>query len=267
MIVSDQHRFVFVHIPKCAGSSVRQDLQRYDETGGRFDRRIEELPSIGRVDMTHLPLAALVQIAPEVHAKLLSDYASYAVLRDPHARFPSAMAQHLKMFGGTEMAQMDTRTLRREVDRVMVHLAAHPDTLAPEFIHFRRQVDFVVENGHRRVRHLYRQDQLAACLADIAARIGVPPPDRVRHTNRTYEMRSPALRAPAVALARMAKTVMPGTAHARLRQRMRRMLMKRTQNTRSDVFDNAEIRTFVDAHYAEDLALWRSVAAAERVSA
>jgi hypothetical protein len=61
MIVSDRHRFVFIHIPKCAGTSVRNVLEGFDETGGRFNTRIADDPKFGRLDYTHLPLSIMAR--------------------------------------------------------------------------------------------------------------------------------------------------------------------------------------------------------------
>ena len=73
MIVSDEHRFVFIHIPKCAGGSVRSVLRELDSTGGRFSETYEMHRMIGKVDMTHIPLNVLRENYPDVYKKI-EDY-------------------------------------------------------------------------------------------------------------------------------------------------------------------------------------------------
>lgn len=34
MIISDKYRFVFIHIPKCAGMTIQNQLQSFDDTNG-----------------------------------------------------------------------------------------------------------------------------------------------------------------------------------------------------------------------------------------
>lgn len=49
MIIDDRHRFVFVHIPKCAGTSVRQVLKQFDSYEGRWANAKREHPELGRL--------------------------------------------------------------------------------------------------------------------------------------------------------------------------------------------------------------------------
>jgi hypothetical protein len=63
MIVSSKHDFAFVHIPKCAGSTIRHPLRDKDDFGGRFYRSIE-VPGLGLVNANHLPLNILQEHFP-----------------------------------------------------------------------------------------------------------------------------------------------------------------------------------------------------------
>lgn len=259
MIVSDRHRFIFIHIPKCAGSAIRRRLQPYDDAGGRFSERVVEHPDFGRLDLTHMPLDLLRCVEPEVHGKLAGgDYAGYAILRDPYERFPSAMAQRLKMYDGTEMMQMGAAALRREVDATIRHLAASPADTAPDYIHFHPQVRYVVENGQRRVHGLYTMDRLDRFTEDLSARIGTPL-EAVGRANSTWTLRFPALRGPFQLANRAARRVLPAPVRLALRQKLRARLMQRSSADRPEVFETAEVRGFIAEYYAEDIALYREV--------
>src|ERR1700744_524201 len=98
MIISDPHRFVFVHVPKCAGTSVRRALRAIDTSDGQF-WRIGEHPEMGAVHFAHLTLPDLARYFPETLAKI-RDYQSMAIIRDPRDRFFSAIFQRLREFRG-----------------------------------------------------------------------------------------------------------------------------------------------------------------------
>ena len=59
MIIDDQNKFVFVHIPKCAGSSIRSKLDVFDTTGGFLRPPVQEVDGVGLLDLAHLPLSEL----------------------------------------------------------------------------------------------------------------------------------------------------------------------------------------------------------------
>lgn len=261
MIVSDQHRFIFVHIPKCAGTSVRRALEVYDDAHGKFDNRIVDVPGIGSVDVTHMPPGLLRRVEPEIFDKLTGpDYASYAVLRDPFERFPSSMAQRVKMFSGFEMAQVDNRTLRAEIDRTINHITRHPEDVSPDYIHLHRQSNYVRHDGRQVIKRLYTVEQFSLFMADVAERVGSEPP-RVRRVNRTRTLKIPALRHPVRFASRTIRTVLPETMQTAILSRARRVLLKPTDAVRPEIFGAPEIRAFIAEHYADDIALYRAVSA------
>ncbi|HUF57282.1 MAG TPA: sulfotransferase family 2 domain-containing protein [Thermohalobaculum sp.] len=261
MIYSDRHRFVFVHIPKCAGTSVRRALAAHDDSGGRFGGRIVEHPRHGRVDWTHLPLALMAELAPEVFARLADPaYLGIALLRDPFERFPSALAQRIKMYRGVEMAQIGRAALEAEIEAVIARLEAEPAVTEAGFIHFARQVDFVEHEGRRLLDALVPVERLDLLAALLGARIGAPLPP-IGQENPTRMARWPALR-PALRLGgRAARALLPGNAGERMRRRARTLLLRPASAGLSPVFDSARVRDFVARHYAADLALHRQALA------
>ena len=64
LIISDRFGFAFVHIPKCAGSTVREQIRRIDpECFEMAGRRMH--PDLGKIDAMHLPLDILRDHFPE----------------------------------------------------------------------------------------------------------------------------------------------------------------------------------------------------------
>ena len=116
MIVSDTYEFAFVHIPKCAGTTVRAVLERYDETPGPQALGLEphpthenifDLPGVGYVDFHHLPLQALALAMPEQLDKLRR-YDAVTIVREPHDRLVSAFAEHMKRYRKTPLQNLST---------------------------------------------------------------------------------------------------------------------------------------------------------------
>jgi hypothetical protein len=97
MIVSDTRRFVFIHNPKAAGTSVRKALtshhqQELDLWGYTL------FPQIGRVmDIAHLPIDVMIEVRPDLFMKIQSYYA-FGFVRDPIQRFFSSVHQYLINF-------------------------------------------------------------------------------------------------------------------------------------------------------------------------
>jgi hypothetical protein len=97
MIISDRHHFVFAHIPKCAGTSVRDALQHLDDRDGFYTGRVDQHPTLGLLDYVHIPLFNLRDHFRSEFEKA-GDYWSFAVVRDPFGRFPSAAVALILFF-------------------------------------------------------------------------------------------------------------------------------------------------------------------------
>lgn len=97
MIISSSHRFVFVHNPKVAGSSVRKMLLPFNSSSNELwhQRYIPELQRV--VDMSHLSADEFEVLRK--HRYLGSDdsiprYFRFGLVRDPYTRFFSALKEY-----------------------------------------------------------------------------------------------------------------------------------------------------------------------------
>jgi len=115
MIISDRHKFVFIHIPKCAGLYIRSKLETYDDTDGAFSSRVEPHPELGVLDYVHIPLFTLRDYFPQEYAKV-AEYWSFSVVRDPYKRFPSSLTQLFRMYADERIEEKSTREIRAKVD-------------------------------------------------------------------------------------------------------------------------------------------------------
>jgi hypothetical protein len=255
MIVSDRHRFIFVHIPKCAGTSVRGALEPYDDSGGRFDQHVSEDPSFGRLDFTHLPLDLLAAIFPDDYAKF-SAYASFCVVRDPFQRFPSAVAQHVKMYRGTLLASLDRREIAREIDDAIAHLRRVERVTDPEHIHLAPQTDFVFRDGVQVVRSVFPLERLDRLADTISAYLGhqVGPFGR---QNQAMVFKQPALRPLMMAGSTLAKRLLPDALSAMLRAKARKIWLQAGEGSIDDAFAAEHVRAFIAEYYRDDIVLHR----------
>ncbi|NOE35821.1 sulfotransferase family 2 domain-containing protein [Ruegeria sp. HKCCD7318] len=253
MILSDSHRFVFVHIPKCAGTTVRTALQRFHEGDLRFHKTVERHPQLGLIDFRHMPLQLLAEVDQEAFDKLHT-YKSFALLRDPLERFRSSLAQRAKMYLGQEFAQLGSDDIRAEVERVINYLQAEPRVIAPEFIHFSRQSDFVSLNNQLLVKNLFPVERLDLFRDALVRHMGADNME-FGHSNRTTVFRYPKLKRVLRSGSAFARRILPSQTYETLRESTRGLLMKPSDKTNFLVLNDPELRDFVQSYYADDIIL------------
>ena len=259
MILSNHHRFIFIHVPKCAGTSVRTAVLPYHDADSRFLKTVERHPDLGEIDFRHLPLALLRDLDPEAFEKLKA-YDGYAILRDPFQRFRSAISQRAKMYLGKEFAQLNEADIRSEIDKVITYLRSEPRVIAPEFIHFARQSDFVQIEGERLVHNLYPVERLDLLVAALSRHIGVGTLE-IGHANKTTVLRHPRLKHVLYGGSAIARRILPGATYEALRVSARRMLMKSGGTAQPLAFDGKPVQDFIQSHYAADIALHQEMLA------
>lgn len=263
MIISPRHRFVFVHIPKCAGTSVRTQLIKCDPDHISLGE-VGVHPVLGTIDFGHIQLSVLRQHFPEYYANLL-DYTSFAVLRDPLARFGSALRQVLWRFEKRPMTLIPPAELRERTLRLLDEIAAEIDAPSPRLIFFARQTDFVFDEGRRLVDHLIPLDLVAEFLGYMERRTGVPLVTSVR-SNQNVELRFKSLGPLAFRVNHMLRRTLPLDVHARIKNAAVGLLARPGDAAEaSGVLDLPEVRDFVATEYAGDADLY-SAAARDRAS-
>ncbi len=153
MIISDRHRFVFVHVPKSAGTSIRAALASFDD--GR---------SAASPDTTHETLAALLGRHPG-----LATHFKFAFVRNPWERLVSFFFHARQRLAPTfpQFQAMDgLEAMLRMIDRDTAWLCA---------LHaIRPQCDYVcAEDGVRLADFVGRHERLAADFDGACRRIGI----------------------------------------------------------------------------------------------
>ncbi|WP_244270821.1 sulfotransferase family 2 domain-containing protein [Thioalkalivibrio sp. ALJ1] len=266
MFINHDHRIVFLHIPKCAGTTVRRPLEslnQWDESGPHWRR---EHPELGFLDFAHLPLAVLRNHFPAAFASVL-EYRSFALVRDPYSRFASSVSERLRWNGGVLPARLSRAELKKSLDTSIDYLS-RPDSpsccLPPGYIHFQRQRDYIVLDGEPVVDAVYPvervarlREELNACLGADGMKLTESTPAAI-HANAVLMYRYAGLRRAhrvvAPVMARL-RRVLPASASRRIDDWM---YVHRDQCARS-LFASDYVRDFVSSYYADDVELYARV--------
>jgi hypothetical protein len=251
MIISDRYQFAFVHIPKCGGTSIRRALRPFDDTNGRFDENIVEVPERGRMDFTHLPLHILAELEPETFFKV-KRYKSYAVVRDPFERFRSAFAQFAQCKLGSELAQMDTADLVQQISKVISHLSTNRGDAEVGYIHFQRQKNYIFFENEQIINNVYLLEDINDMFYDLSLYIPVPL-EPFKHLNQSKVFRSPLLREPVLFGRGIVLRFLPRGPSSYLRRISRELFLSPSSQRIPPAFESREVKGFVAEYYAEDI--------------
>lgn len=253
MLISKAHNFGFVHIAKCAGSTIRQQLRDKDDLGGRFYQTMQH-EALGHINANHLPLHILEQHFPQELAAL-QDVTSYTVLREPMDRFISGVSQFLRD-GGQEPGDLSPEALRTAAHGVITYMESAPDL--PDLRHtlFARQALYVSLGGARVVTHTYPMRPLSA-LFDTLERDHDLHLIRDKVWNPTVTYKVPAMAGPLKAAKDLAQKALPVGAYAKVRDLgVKLFTTKGVPKLNETLQGDARVQDFVARFYAEDATLY-----------
>ncbi|GHC32489.1 sulfotransferase family 2 domain-containing protein [Aidingimonas halophila] len=262
MIISNKYRFVFVHIPKCAGTTVRAVLQVFDDRNGFYTSRVEQHEDLGRLDFVHIPLFILEQYFSS-ELERIKRYWTFSVLRDPYSRFPSSVSQRMKKYGPGAVHTQSIKQVKKEVDEAIAYLSNQPKKphlLPAEYIHFQKQRDYVELNGEWVVDTLYRLDQIPKLFQDVSNRTSgeLTVSDEVSggaHANRSVVYRNNLMRS-LIEPTRPATRVLTRAIPDSVRQKLRNLVYVPRDKRLRDIFESDYVIGFISDYYKEDIKLW-----------
>lgn len=264
MIINDTHQFVFVHIPKCAGTTFRNVLRPYDQANGAFEVRTNHA-TLGHIDYGHIPLFILREHFREEYTKI-KDYAAYAVVRDPFARFPSSLAQHFRMYQKRPIHEMKPREVHSTLEQVLRVLKdyAEPTSYLPcQYIHFQRQTDYVYDQRKCLVDKVYTTALINKMLSDVGTRIGEnlvqnngPTSSSV---NQTRFYRNAWVRSLVGPVKPILKGLLPPKRWTALKQATQDWFFVSNDPNLQTIFESQYIRDFITDYYRDDLRLFEEL--------
>jgi len=262
MIISDKYRFCFVHIPKCAGTSVRRSIEAFDDTKGAFTKRVEEHEILGLLDYVHIPLSVLERYFPLEYRKV-RDYTSFAVVRDPFARFPSSLAQRIKMYKGCTLQELSKKEVQKAVDEAISFLdkSRGASLLPPDFIHFQSQNSYIYNGDQRVVDYLYTLDRVSELLARIEEMVDEKFVSRSQpsHQNQTIVYRSALTKNIIILLKPLLSAYMKRFFSERARAAVRSYVYVPGGDKMDKIFRSEYVKSFVAEYYSQDIALFNEV--------
>lgn len=254
MIISDRNKFIFIHIPKCAGTSVRSRIEHLDDRNGAYSSRLDEHPELGLLNYVHIPLQTLKDQFPNEYV-CVETYRSMAVMRDPSARFVSSVSQYCNRYSDMEMRNHNIKTLRKQVDK-LIDAIEEQEVLNPggrlpaKLIHFQRQHHFTHLDGAKVVQNIVDISQIESVLVDLLGTSELRENDSVK-ANESRVYRNQSLRI----LASSVKAAAPGL-HRMLTPRVSAWMAERVHAPLKDqfaaVFEDVKVRDFIARYYDFD---------------
>lgn len=165
MIISQQHQFVFVAIPKTGTHSVRQALREHMhaddlEQVGLFVNKRFPFEELSGIRHGHI---SLQQIRPLIGEEDFTRYVKFAFVRNPFDRFVSYCAFMTRANGA----------FAKDPQRVMRHILF--DAPPTDHVLFQPQHSFLVDaDGSMLADEVGRVEQMQASYDSICKRIGIP---------------------------------------------------------------------------------------------
>jgi len=274
MIISNTHRFAFVHVPKCAGTTVRHPLQAFDDCNGAHTGRVGDHPVLGNLDYVHIPLFTLRDHFKE-EFRAVTDYWSFVVVRDPFARFASSVSQRLKRYSAKPIHRSNLGDITKVIAESIDYLSRQPrcnHRLPPEYIHFQKQIDYIELDGEQIVNSLYTVDDVDKLLEEVGQRVGRSLGQSSQaggaqpRANQSIVFRNDFLRwviETARPLSNQVSRLLPEGAKQRVRDQI---YIPRDQRMK-DLFAADYVQDFIRDYYAEDIALYKKISHHGQVAA
>lgn len=270
MIIDHDHRIVFIHIPKCAGTTVRRFLQPYDSYKGLFTSNVGKHPDIGMLDYFHIPLFTLKAFFPEQY-EAVQQYWSAAVIRDPYDRFASSVSQRINMYGGKKIQDMTEKEIDAEISDCIKYLKSNDvpyKLLPPDYIHFQRQIDYIFLDGKRVVENVYTTNSVDSLVASLVDKIGVANVDSLdgqdvgKKENQVMLYRNDLVRFFVKILRPIARFVFRFFPRKWVDGIRRGVYIERDRKI-GNVFGQAYVKDFVKDYYSGDISFYQEIKAAE----
>lgn len=255
MLANRQALFAFIHVPKCAGTTIRSHFGNHDDFNFFFCGT-KHHPRLGSYDGNHVPLTVLRDVFHN-DFKYIASLDKFAIIRDPHERFRSCLAQRIRKFTDLDLRAMTRTALSDEVDKAINYMAGVDGMPKRSYAHFMRQSDFVELDGARFVENLYPIEETGALISEFRERLGVEIPNQAPRRKKTTDWRRTSrLEETIQAFGPVYRKLMPKSVVSATRQTLNRILASDTPPPiLKGVFDTKSVRQFVETYYARDVAL------------
>jgi len=181
MIWLPAQRLVFIHNPKCAGTSIHAALKRLPGAQAFWGRRYD-VAEDAIIDMAHLTIA-------QARKRLGKDetFRSFGFVRDPYARFVSSYL-HLKRWSADHRALSMDELAFDILDEERIRFDW-------KFIHFAPQYRFFYEGKERTVDRVWKTEDLPRAWDEMCREFSV---DAKLASQNRGDLRDTATLSPAI---------------------------------------------------------------------
>ena len=149
VLVSDRKRFVFIHNPKAAGSSIRSVLASYDDRDNFYWDHEDNVKLSRVVDKAHITLDDF-SVYPD--APLIEDYFVFGFVRNPYSRVYSAFLERNSQWGITGDIDFN-QFVRSELNEINIRFDWN-------YVHFCPQFHFFYRGGKCKADYIGRFEKL-----------------------------------------------------------------------------------------------------------
>jgi hypothetical protein len=166
MIISERSNFIFIHNPKCAGTSVRLALKDYDTTGGAFWAADEWN---GRpIFNAHMPLFMFRSLYPHYFA-LMSTYLTFMFVRHPYDRTVSAFNELHRELAPKPDDPASEASYTAALNKFVCSIKETSLSRKPgRYRHFLHQADFAYLGNKCYVYVIMKIEEWPHCLTKLA---------------------------------------------------------------------------------------------------
>ena len=264
MIVSRRHRFVFMHNPKVAGSSVRGALEQWrDPDVDLFAVDPDPASPLHRIDRSHIGLAEFEHYYPELWGQVKT-LPFFVLYRDSFRRFLSSFNEYCRVYGDTDIRFAATPERRRVFLSLIERLErlgqaeAVMDVL--DLTHFRPQWIYIdAPEGAALDLRAFDLSDMAGFTAALSDCIGAPVDFGRENSSEQFDLPGPMRRLLANNAIKKRLRELPGAmwAMGQLRRRSGaagKGLSVAERYGMSEA-EETDLRAFVERFYARDQAV------------
>ena len=167
MLISDTHKFIFIHNPKCAGTTVRKNLMGFDSRSN-FYWNFAEIDGM-KIDKAHLTQQIFRRFRPDDYA-LLENYFTFGFVRNPYRRFISAFNEtHQDIYNISEQNNETLDSYTKEISDFAVQIEKRKlKGYNIKYRHFVLQSDMFIFAGKCRADLILKLENISSDIEKLA---------------------------------------------------------------------------------------------------
>jgi len=253
MIISYTKRICFIHIPKCAGTTIRKLLRPIDEKSWEIEKN--ELKK-RKYDIDHLPLFALEKFLPQIYSKIF-DFDTYAIVRNPYERFTSAFSQRMIMYRGRKLHDLSKKELKHEIETLIEYLVKNNKEnflLQNEYIHFSKQTEYIFNHNQQLIKNIYTIDEIEVLIDRLIETIN---DDRLIYErekeNQTLFYKNSFLKRVKLVLYHTHINKIFYALPEKTKMKIKYHTMINDKSKGPDIFNSDYVRSFIEEYYKKDI--------------